>query len=131
MDGGPDPFCRGCFPWDQSRWDIETFQWTRRCIAMRHDHPALRTGEYRSLLARSTVNVYAYARWNKDEQLVLALNNLDTTRTLDIPLADTPVPDNVELQDLLSGETYPTRGRRVERVRVPRRGSVVLHRATR
>ena len=130
MDGGPDPFCRGCFPWDQSRWDMQIFQWTRRCIAMRREHPALRTGEYRSLLARSTVNIYAYARWNNDEQLVLAINNLDTTRTLDIPLADSPVPDSVELHDLLSGETYRTRGGRIERVRVPRRGSVVLHRTT-
>jgi cyclomaltodextrinase len=128
VDGGPDPLCRACFPWDQSAWDAELFEWTRRCIAMRREHSALRTGEYQSLLARSTVNVYAYARWDDCEQFVMALNNRDITRTLDLPLAGTPIPDNMELCDLLSGEVYRTRGGRVERVRVPRRGGVVLYR---
>jgi cyclomaltodextrinase len=128
LDGGPDPLCRACFPWNRAAWDTELYEWTRRCIAMRHEHPALRTGEYQSLLARSTVNIYAYARWDAREQLVLALNNRDVTRTLDLPLAGTPIPDAVQLRDLLSGELYRTRGRRIERVRVPKRGGVVLHR---
>ncbi|MBK9714469.1 MAG: DUF3459 domain-containing protein [Kouleothrix sp.] len=128
MAGGPDPLCRACFPWDRAAWDADLLEWTRRCIALRREHPALRTGEYRSLLARSTVNVYAYARWDAGEQLVLALNNRDMTRTLDLPLDGTPIPDGVELRDLLSGEIYRTRAGHVERVRVPRRGGVVLHR---
>lgn len=128
MEGGPDPLCRGCFPWDKAEWDAELYEWTRRCIQLRHEHPALRTGEYRSLLARSTVNVYAYARWDASEQFVIALNNRDVTRTLDLPLAGTPLPDGGEMADLLSGESYPIRAGRVEHVRVPRRGAVVLHR---
>jgi len=127
MEGGPDPLCRGCFPWDRQCWDAELHEWTRRCIALRHAHPALRTGAYRSLLGRSTINVYAYARWNDAERLVIALNNRDLTRTMDLPLGDVPVPDGSDLRDLLSGETYRARGGRVEGVRLPRRGGVVLH----
>jgi glycosidase len=127
MEGGPDPLCRACFPWDRSLWEHSLFEWTRRCIALRREHPALRTGHYRSLLARSTVNIYAYARWDARERFVLALNNRDLTRTLDLPLADVPIPDGSTLHDLLSGETYVVHAGRVERVRVPRRGAVVLH----
>ncbi|HEX9441118.1 MAG TPA: glycoside hydrolase family 13 protein [Roseiflexaceae bacterium] len=130
MEGGPDPLCRGCFPWNEAAWDAEELEWTRSCIAMRHAHPALRTGEYQSILARSTVNVYAFARWDEREQLVVALNNRDLTRTLDLPLASTPIPDGVKVCDLLTGEIYHTRAGRVERVRVPRRGGVVLQRCT-
>lgn len=127
MEGGPDPLCRACFPWDRSLWEHSLFEWTRRCIALRREHPALRTGHYRSLLARSTVNIYAYARWDAQERFVLALNNRDLTRTLDLPLADVPIPDGSTLRDLLSGETYLVHAGRVERVRVPRRGAIVLH----
>jgi cyclomaltodextrinase / maltogenic alpha-amylase / neopullulanase len=128
MEGGGDPHSRACFPWDQSRWDPELLEWARRCIALRHAHPALRTGHYRSLLARSTINVYAYARWDDHEQLVVALNNRDLTRTLDLALAGVPIPDGAELRDLLSGEAYRVRAGRVEHLRVPKRGGVVLHR---
>jgi cyclomaltodextrinase len=68
LQGGGDPLCRGCFPWDRDRWEVELLEWTRRCIRLRQDHPALRAGQYRSLLARSTVNVYAFARWDARER---------------------------------------------------------------
>ncbi|HWQ11535.1 MAG TPA: glycoside hydrolase family 13 protein [Roseiflexaceae bacterium] len=126
MLGGPDPLCRGCFPWDEARWDHEMLAWTRRCVALRRAHPALRTGAYRSLLADGRMNIYAFARWDEREQLVVALNNSATTRTLDLPLRGVPLPPGVELRDLLSGEGFPTAAGRVEGVRVPARGAVVL-----
>jgi glycosidase len=127
LEGGGDPLCRGCFPWQQARWNGELREWVRRCIALRHAHPALRTGEYRSLLGRSTVNVYAYARWDAHERLIMALNNRDITRTMDLPTTGLPISDGSEFQDLLSGERYAVRAGHVERVRIPKRGGVVLH----
>jgi len=128
LEGGGDPHCRACFPWDPAHWDHDLLEWTRRCVRLRHEHPALRTGEYRSLLARSTINVYAFARWNEQEQCIVALNNRDITRTLDLPLGGLPIPDGAELCDLLSGEVYHTRAGRVEGVRVPKRSGALLHR---
>jgi glycosidase len=127
MQGGGDPLCRGCFPWDRDRWEVALLEWTRRCIRLRQDHPALRAGQYRSLLARSTVNVYAFARWDARERLVIALNNRAAPGTLDLPLADIPIPNYSEMRDLLSGEAYRVRAGRVEGVRVPGRAGVVLH----
>jgi hypothetical protein len=106
---------------------VELLEWTRRCIKLRHEHPALRAGQYRSLLARSTVNVYAFARWDEGERLVVALNNRAAPGTLDLPLGAAPIPNHSEMRDLLSGEVYRVRASRVEGVRIPRRGGVVLH----
>jgi alpha-glucosidase len=127
MQGGGDPLCRGCFPWDRDQWEVELLEWTRRCIRLRQDHPALRAGRYRSLRARSTIMVFAFARWNERERLVVALNNRAVPGTLDLPLAGAPIPSNSEMYDLLSGEVYHVRAGRVEGVRIPRRGGVVLH----
>lgn len=127
MQGGPDPLCRGCFPWEDE--DRALLDWTRRCIALRHAHPALRNGQYLPLLRRSTVNIYAYARWDQRECVVIALNNRELTHTLDLPLAGLPLPEGAELRDLLSDEVYQVRAGHVEGVRVPHRGAVVLHRA--
>ena len=127
MEGGGDPDCRGCFPWDRDRWEVELLEWTRGCIRLRHEHPALRAGEYRSLLARSTVNIYAFARWDDSERLVVALNNRTAPGTLDLPLAGAPIPGHSKMRDLLSGEVYRVHAGRVEGVRIPRRGGVVLH----
>jgi glycosidase len=127
MEGGGDPHCRGCFPWDRDRWDRGLLEWTRHCIKLRLEHPALRAGHYRSLLARSTVNVYAFARWDEHERLVIALNNRSAPGTLDLPLADAPIPNHSEMRDLLSGEVYRVRAGRVEGVHLPRHSGVVLH----
>jgi glycosidase len=128
LDGGGDPLCRGCFPWDEAAWDRDLLEWTRRCIALRHAHPALRTGAYLPLLEWAAVNVFAFARWDDREQLVVALNNRHLARTVDLPLGGAPIPNGVELTNLLNGDRYNVRGGHVERVKLPRRGAVVLHR---
>ncbi len=52
MSGGPDPDCRGAFPWaDRQIWNCELLDFYRRAIDLRHSHPALRTGAYETLIA--------------------------------------------------------------------------------
>jgi cyclomaltodextrinase / maltogenic alpha-amylase / neopullulanase len=45
--GDHDPDCRRAFPWDEAAWDHEGLAWTRAVLALRHDTPALRRGEFR------------------------------------------------------------------------------------
>lgn len=128
MAGGADPLCRGCFPWDRAAWDAELHGWVRRCIALRHAHPALRTGEYRSLPLRAA-HIYAFARWDAAERLVVALNNAGAARTIDLPLAGTPILERATLADLLGGPGYQVRGGKLLQVQLPAYGGVVLHQA--
>ncbi|MEL6216822.1 MAG: glycoside hydrolase family 13 protein, partial [Pseudomonadota bacterium] len=50
LAGGNDPDCRRGFP-SEERWDRELLACHRQLIALRHQYPALQTGEYRTLHA--------------------------------------------------------------------------------
>ena len=127
LEGGGDPYCRGCFPWDKSMWANDLRDWIKRLIAIRHAHVALRTGEWRTLLAHDALKLHVFARWNESEVLVVALNASDRICTLDLPLGDVPMPDRVIVSELLSGETYAVRNTRIEEVTIPACRGVILH----
>jgi cyclomaltodextrinase len=84
MRGRKDPDSRRAFPWDESQWDTELRGFFKRCIALRHAHPALRRGDYTRLHADD--GVYAFGRRLDDETLVVVLNSglSDTIVNLDV-----------------------------------------------
>lgn len=91
LSGGPDPACRGAFPWDEKEWDHSLLDYAKSLISLRHAHPALRRGTFHRLLAEG--NVYAYAR-RADEETVIAVINAGTnTVSVDIPLPGLSLPD--------------------------------------
>ena len=47
LTGDNDPGCRGAFPWDEDRWDVDGLAWTRAAYEARHALPALRRGGFR------------------------------------------------------------------------------------
>jgi glycosidase len=71
LEGGPDPDCRRGFP-SEANWDQEVLDYHRQLAALRHTHPALRTGDYQVLFAQGSV--YAFARTLGTEELIVALN---------------------------------------------------------
>ncbi len=86
MSGGKDPECRGAFPTDESRWDHALRGYVRDLIQLRHRLPALRRGDYRTLLADNASGVFACVRSFNGEAAVIALNSADEARsvTLDV-----------------------------------------------
>jgi neopullulanase len=99
MDGGPDPDCRRAFPWDEAQWDRDLLDFTKRAIALRHTHPALRRGSLEILYANE--DVFAFSRRLGDDRLVVAFNagQQAATITLDV---DEVLPDG-KLTDVWSG----------------------------
>ncbi len=102
MDGGPDPGCRGAFPWDeQESWDNDLLDYYRRAIALRHSQPALRTGGYRTLVAAG--EVFGFSRWLRggagtgsqaaeqgcegEDHLIVLFNRAKAEARLAVPLA--------------------------------------------
>ena len=71
LPGAIDPDSRRGFPLEAD-WDTEIWKYHRKLIALRHTHPALRTGDYRVLLAEGTV--YVFARTFGTETIVIAVN---------------------------------------------------------
>jgi cyclomaltodextrinase / maltogenic alpha-amylase / neopullulanase len=87
--GPPDTLARRTFPWDRpDTWDRGLLEFHRRAIALRHAHPALRTGAFRKLAAAA--GVYAFARTLGDATLVVALNAGDAGETVEVALEGSP-----------------------------------------
>jgi len=76
LAGAVDPDCRRGFP-PEAEWNQQVLDYHRQLIALRHAHPALRTGNYQVLLAEGMV--YIFARQLAAEELIVAVN-AGTTR---------------------------------------------------
>ncbi len=71
LSGGPDPDCRRTFP-PKDQWNHILLALHRDLIALRHAHPALRTGDYTVLETQG--KVYVFARTLPQETIIIAVN---------------------------------------------------------
>jgi len=71
LPGGLDPDARRGFP-IAANWEQPVLDYHRQLIALRHAHPALRTGEYQVLYAAGAG--YVFARSLPIETLIIAVN---------------------------------------------------------
>ncbi len=83
LPGAIDPDSRRGFPLETD-WDYEIWEYHRQLIALRHAHPALRTGDYRILLAEGTL--YVFARILDAETVIIAVNIGSATGKASVPL---------------------------------------------
>lgn len=79
LPGALDPDSRRVFP-PADQWDQALLNQHKTLIALRHTHPALRTGHYTQLVAQG--DCYCFARHSPDETLVIAVNAGDQTASL-------------------------------------------------
>lgn len=126
MQGGQDPLCRGCFPWDDNGWDMNLHDWTRHCITVRHAHPALQTGQYQTIITNPDANVYGFARWNDTERIIVLINASDTSYEYDVPLWDLPFATPGSVTDAISHTHYPVQDAMAHQVNLPAWRGVVL-----
>jgi glycosidase len=106
MWGADDPTCRKPMLWkdlepyakpDENHVMEHHLAWFQKVIALRNGHPALRTGAFQTLLVDDAADVWAFARYDDDEQLIVALNASGEGAKVKIPLpADAPEKWRVE-----------------------------------
>ena len=81
-----DQDARWPFPWhDKSQWDIETLDFVKQAIALRHAHPVLRQGTFTQVYAED--RQYAFMRADAKETLLVALNAADEAAEFSIAAA--------------------------------------------
>jgi glycosidase len=88
MEGGPDPDNRRTMIWEESRWDRDLLDFYRRLIALRRASPALRRGEYRTLVADDARGLFAFLRIDAHERVVVAFNRGKRHARLSLDAAD-------------------------------------------
>ena len=85
LTGGHDPECRQGTPWAHPEsWNESLREYIKTLVALRHRHPALRRGTFRTLHAEGSV--YVFAREVEGEGLVGVLNTSDQPATLSLPV---------------------------------------------
>ena len=97
MEGRHDPDCRRGFVWDDSRWNHDLLEFTRRAVALRHTQRVLRHGSYRTLVAAG--DAIAFARAEGDDVAVMVINAGDSDAALDLR-ADELATRNLQPVDL-------------------------------
>ncbi|MBN1259735.1 MAG: glycoside hydrolase family 13 protein [Anaerolineae bacterium] len=107
LEGGEDPDCRRAFPWDESQWDHDLLSDFRRATMLRREYSALRRGRFIPLYAQGSV--YAFARQDERESLIMAFNVGNEPEALVLPLNGLK-PDSGGFCDVLRDETLPVQG---------------------
>jgi glycosidase len=116
MPGEDDPDNRrdfpGGFPGDarnaftkagRSAAEQRMYEWTRDWITLRREHPAIRHGHTIDLVY--TDEVYAFARRNGDETILIIINRAATPKKTTIPVVLLDAADTSQLIPLLGGRT--------------------------
>lgn len=126
MEGRADPDCRRAYPWDSPNKNEELFAYFKKATHLRHQHSALRRGQYHNLAAEQ--NLYVFGRSNAEERLLVALN----TGNAPIALPDIINPEFMDgatgLQDVWNegGHTYQLSNNQTQGVTIPARSGAVF-----
>ncbi|MBX2865974.1 MAG: glycoside hydrolase family 13 protein [Leptolyngbyaceae cyanobacterium MAG.088] len=83
LAGAHDPDCRRSFPTEES-WNHSLLSLHKDLIALRHKHPALRTGTYQTLVAVD--DLYAFSRSDDNETIVVVVNTAAQSSRATLPL---------------------------------------------
>lgn len=126
LEGGKDPDNRRTFPWNWERYvsrrNIHEFY--RRVFKIRKKYSALRTGEYRTVLAKG--NLFAFERKDDKNKILIILNNEDEECTVPINTESFNLPEESILFDELNGKRYYTRNKPIKIVLPALSGAVLV-----
>lgn len=115
MEGGKDPDCRRCYPWDEpAKQKRELLAYYQKLIAIRKANPALRAGTFSPLLVDDERELYAFERRSDGNRCLVAFNRSETAHTIDLPLRE-------QGEELLAGVKFEG-----ARLKVPARQAVIL-----
>lgn len=128
--GWTDPDNRRTYPWGKEDQALIAFH--RAAIRLRKEHPCLRHGAM--LCLSEEEGVIAYGRFEKEEALVVAINNTEKSKNLSLPVWQIGMQPEGALENLLLtdgkgfttfGVQYPIRAGRAELTLPPKSGIVL------
>lgn len=85
MTGGKDPACRGTMVWEPTQQNARLLEFTRRVVALRRDHDALRRGNFSTMIVDNDRRVYGYSRRDGVSEAMVLLNASEKERTVVVP----------------------------------------------
>ena len=116
MLGRTDPDCRRTFNWNRETWDMEILDFTKKCIRIRKEHAAVRTGKFQTLYAHDDVMVYVCTL--EDDQVLIAFNRSNQSRLLDVDVTSV-FPGNIDLKGELNIQTIKITDGKINELSLP------------
>jgi glycosidase len=127
MTGGPDPENRSPMRWDMLKEDNPELVWTRRLVALRKSHRALRVGDFRLI---DSEQLFAFERHTDRalETLLVLANPTDREVTERVMVANSQLMDDTPMVDAFdpTGKPVAVVGSGFLTVVVPARTALVL-----
>lgn len=71
LEGGKDPDCRRCMPWDEVGWDHDLRDWTRAAIGFRQSHSSARRGNFQLMICDDRSGAYGYVREHQGSKILV------------------------------------------------------------
>ncbi|RMF57445.1 MAG: DUF3459 domain-containing protein, partial [Calditrichaeota bacterium] len=106
---------------DPVRFDAELFDYYKKLIGLRHAHPSLRFGDFRTRLVDDKRRVFAYSRTYRGDKVFVVLNNSPEEQTVQV---QTDWGEG-QLVEKLSGQTLWVKDQQVG-VSLPAYGAAIL-----
>lgn len=126
LTGSHEPYSRAAFPWHaQESWNHDLHDFYRRAIALRHAHPALRTGTYETIHADK--EHFVFGRTLGDEQLLVIFNVGKSLAQFNLGLPDA-FGENSHFSAVWGEGEYTAQDGRLVDLKVPARAALVLQR---
>ena len=94
--GWTDPDNRRTYPW--GREDKELIDFHRDVIKMHKSCEVLMSGSYKQLL--SEYNLISYARFNRDDAVIVIINNSQEERRTKVPVWEAGLPYNSDVEQI-------------------------------
>lgn len=110
IDGGKDPECRKAFIWDNSTWNKELYDWTRKLIQVRQHHPSLLRGIYKDIPMDLTSGILSFTRKLGDEQILVAINLSEKEISVVLHLDQLDIKKKQVFKDVLSEKYQSVEG---------------------
>lgn len=128
--GFTDPDNRRTFPWGHE--DKELMQFHKEIIRIHRENTCLQTGSLMRL--EDGWGVLAYARFNRDETVITAVNNNEGTVNIELDVFRAGVPMNAKMTVLLVSDSRGARIKNQEKdvrggrlkLSMPRTGAIIL-----
>lgn len=109
LTGGPDPDCRRTMPWEPREWDQDLLAFYRRLIALRHRLLPLRRGFFQPLFTDDKAEVYAFARRQAGDKVIIVLNASDFPQTVTLQASEIELEEGETWEDGLSNRSFEVR----------------------
>jgi glycosidase len=104
LPGGKDPLCRKTFPWDESLWNYELWNWVKNLITLRKERVSLRQGEV-TLFLLPHPDTMAVMRSTSNENTILFVNASNQPTRVVVP---EQFRNGIEFKDLMDHNQIET-----------------------